>query len=78
MKHRNTQKLFIIILGRINNSLKRLIEGGAAILITQNKNHHKVNPGTNNKNPLLNTKLRLWLFSYVKPAKKNKADEHNP
>ena len=52
-----------IVAGKIIISPKRLIEGGAAILITEKRNHHKVKIGSSINIPLLKKRLRVWLFS---------------
>jgi hypothetical protein len=48
-----------IIEGKIIISPRRLILGGAAILITQNINHHIDNIGINSKIPFVKNKLRV-------------------
>jgi hypothetical protein len=44
-------------------SLKRLIEGGAAMLAAVNKNHHIVIIGLIVINPLVKNILRVWVIS---------------
>jgi len=46
-------------------SPKRLILGGAAILMTENRNHHRAKIGRSMSIPLAKRSLRLWVFSYV-------------
>ena len=52
-----------IVAGKIIISPSKLIEGGAAILITEKRNHHKVSSGRSISIPLLKNNLRVWLFS---------------
>lgn len=52
-----------IVAGKIIISPKRLIEGGAAILITEKRNHQRVNKGRSISIPLLRKRLRVLLFS---------------
>lgn len=66
----------ILIINRI--SLKRLDEGGAAILQITKINHHEVNIGIRYKIPLVKKRLRVLNFSYVRLARINRADEENP
>ena len=40
-------------------SLRRLIEGGAAIFLAVNKNHHIVSVGARTINPFIRNKLRV-------------------
>jgi len=44
-------------------SLNRLIDGGAAILIAVNINHHIVMLGINISIPLIRNILRVWRIS---------------
>jgi len=44
-------------------SLSRLIDGGAAILIHENRNHHIVKTGVTDIMPLDNVSLRVWVIS---------------
>jgi hypothetical protein len=46
-------------------SPKRLILGGAAMLIAQNINHHMDKMGIKSRIPFLKNKLRVCVFSYV-------------
>jgi hypothetical protein len=68
----------LIILFNNIISLIKLIEGGAAILQAQNKNHHKLNLGKKFNNPLFKIMLRLPTRSYIKFTKQKSPEEHNP
>lgn len=59
-------------------SLKRLIEGGAAILQIDNKNQHKEKAGKRLKIPLVKNILRVEVPSYVILARENIHEEHRP
>lgn len=59
-------------------SPNRFKVGGAAILPTLNKNHHKPILGIKFNKPLLTKRLRLPTRSYTILAKQNNPEEHNP
>lgn len=59
-------------------SLSRLIDGGAAILVLQLINHHRVMEGKMLIIPLVKKILRVWVNSYVVLARRNSAEEDNP
>lgn len=59
-------------------SLKRLIDGGAAILAAVNRNHHIVIVGLIVINPLVRNILRVWVISYDRFAIMNRAEELRP
>jgi len=59
-------------------SLSRLIEGGAAILEAANRNHHIVIIGALVIRPLVKYILRVWVISYLKLAKMNRAEDLKP
>lgn len=59
-------------------SLRRLIEGGAPIFITQNKNQKKLREGKIIINPLVKYRLREEITSYVILAKQNMPDDTKP
>jgi hypothetical protein len=59
-------------------SLKRLIDGGAAIFADVNRNHHRVIIGLIVINPFVKNILRVWVISYDRLAIINKADELSP
>ena len=59
-------------------SPNKLIDGGAAILVMEKRNHHKVKEGANLKIPLIRKILRVEALSYVIFAMANRADEHKP
>lgn len=59
-------------------SLRRLIEGGAAILAPVNRNHHKVIIGLIHIKPFVRKMLRVWVISYDILAKEKSAEDLNP
>lgn len=59
-------------------SLRRLIDGGAAILAAVNRNHHIVIIGLIVIRPLVKNILRVCVISYDRFAIINKADELSP
>lgn len=59
-------------------SLRRLIDGGAAILAPVNKNHHKVIMGLIHIRPLVRNMLRVWVISYDIFVKTNSAEDLRP
>jgi hypothetical protein len=44
-------------------SLRRLIDGGAAIFLAVNKNHHSVRVGVRTIRPFIRNKLRVCISS---------------
>ena len=69
--HLNIVKINIISPIRFN-------DGGLAMFLTLNKNHHKPILGINVSNPLFTIKLRLPVRSYTILAKQNNPEEHKP
>ena len=67
-----------IILVNINNSLIRLMDGGAEMLIAKNINHQNVRLGKIFVNPLIDIIFRVWNLEYVILTNKNRAAEDNP
>lgn len=59
-------------------SLRRLKEGGAAILAERIKNHHIDKVGVSINMPFVKNLLRVWVSEYDILANENKADEHRP
>jgi hypothetical protein len=59
-------------------SLKRFIEGGAAIFAAVNKNHHIDSDGKIHNIPLVKKMLRVDVISYDIFAKINRADDLKP
>lgn len=59
-------------------SLRRLMDGGAAIFHAEKRNHHIVKIGRVLIIPLVRYILRVWVISYVTLAKINIAEEHRP
>jgi len=59
-------------------SLRRLIDGGAAILAAVNINHHIVIIGLITINPLVRNILRVWVISYDRFAIINNAEDLRP
>jgi len=59
-------------------SLRRLIDGGAAMLAAVNKNHHIVMIGLMVISPLVKNILRVWVISYDKFAIINSAEDLSP
>ena len=59
-------------------SLKRLIDGGAAMFAAVNKNHHIVIVGLIVINPLVRNILRVCVISYERFAIINSADDLSP
>lgn len=54
----------ILRIAAINKiSLIKLIEGGAAIFLAVNKNHHIVSVGANTIRPFVKNRLRVWVSS---------------
>lgn len=73
---RNTDFVSVAAINVI--SLKRLIDGGAAIFAEVNRNHHIVIIGLIVINPFVKNILRVWVISYDRLAIINSADELNP
>lgn len=59
-------------------SLIRFNEGGAAILADANINHHSDMMGVADSRPFIRYILRVWVSSYVRLAKENRAEEDSP
>jgi hypothetical protein len=59
-------------------SLSKLSDGGAAIFADANRNHHKDIIGADDNNPFIKYILRVWVSSYVRFARENKAEEDKP
>jgi len=59
-------------------SLRRLIEGGAAIFAAVNRNHHIDIIGVSAINPLVRNILRVCVISYDMFAKINRAEDLSP
>jgi len=59
-------------------SLIRLIDGGVAMFMALNMNHHMDKVGYRDNIPFIRKMLRVLVNSYVMFAKENKADEVNP
>lgn len=59
-------------------SLRRLIDGGAAIFAAVNINHHIVIIGVMAISPLVRNILRVWVNSYDRFAMINSADDLRP
>lgn len=59
-------------------SLKRLIEGGAAILALSIKNHSIDRVGVTVNNPLVSMILRVCLISYDRLARQNIPEDTTP
>jgi len=59
-------------------SLRRLIDGGVAMLAAVNINHQRVIIGATAIKPLVKNILRVWVNSYDKLAKINSAEDLNP
>jgi hypothetical protein len=71
-------KLHAIILLIRRISLSKLIDGGAAILQTHNRNHHNAIEGIICRNPLQIRILREDTRSNAIFVKQNMPDEHSP
>jgi hypothetical protein len=54
------------------------MEGGAAIFAAVNKNHHIVIIGLIVIRPLVRNILRVWVISYERFARMNKAEDLKP
>jgi len=61
-----------------SSSPRRFIDGGAAMLIAVNKNHHIDIAGRRVKNPLVRNKLRVEETSYKILARAKSAGEQSP
>lgn len=59
-------------------SLKRLIDGGAAMFAHTNRNHHIEITGVAVNIPLVKFILRVFVISYEMLARTNRAEEHKP
>lgn len=59
-------------------SLIRLILGGAAMLAADIMNQSIVMAGNRLISPLVRSRLRVWVVSYVMLARENIAEEHRP
>lgn len=59
-------------------SLKRLMVGGAAMLVMERRNHHRAMNGEIMASPLEMYRLRVLVVSYVMFAMANRAEEDRP
>ena len=59
-------------------SLRRLIDGGAAMFAAVNRNHHIVIIGLIVIRPLVRNILRVWVISYERFAMINRAEDLSP
>jgi len=59
-------------------SLRRLIDGGAAMFAAVNKNHHIDIMGAIDISPFVKNILRVWVISYDIFARINSAEDLKP
>lgn len=71
--------LEILVIAVINViSLSKFRDGGAAIFVAENKNHHMVIVGRKDIMPFIKNILRVELISYEMLAREKRADEDKP
>lgn len=69
------QKIILVI---IINSLAKLIDGGADMLIAKKINHQNVILGKIFVIPLIDKIFRVWNFEYIIFTRRNRADDDSP